>query len=145
MTQSKKWNALELSEDNLGPKSISDQLFDYQVDALKTLMDQQIIASFDKQILSSISIPPSSLKNYTITTDGTWVNRVPAPLVTLNDKEVRVDTPDGITESISREDLIKYIDERRLVQENEVVRKMYERYQVAVKLARSDNNGDTGE
>lgn len=133
----KNWNALEVSEDKLGLKSISDQLFDYQVDAVRNLLDQQI--------MSKISVAPGSLKNYTIQTDGTWYNRVPTPLVTINDKEVRVDTPAGITESISREDLIKYIDERKLVQENEVVRKMYERYQVAVKLARSDNNGDTGE
>lgn len=133
----KNWNALEVSEEDLGLKSISDQLFDYQADAIRKLMDQQI--------MSKISVAPSFVTNYSLTADHTWATRARAPLITSEDKEISVIISEGVTESISREDLIKYMDERKLVQENEVVRKMYERYQVAVKLARSDNNGDTGE
>ena len=55
-----------------------------------------------------------------------------------------ITTDDGSLEVLSRADLLKYISERKLVQTNEAVRKMYERYQVAVKLVRSDDDGDTG-
>lgn len=68
----------------------------------------------------------------------------PAPMVGKHEKKVEVTLDDGSVESISREELIKYIGERKIIQENEVVRKVYERYQVAVKLVRSDDNGDTG-
>jgi hypothetical protein len=67
-----------------------------------------------------------------------------APRVSKSEKKVEVEMEDGSVESISRENLIKYISEQRIVRENEVVRKVYERYQVAVKLVRSDDNGDTG-
>jgi len=67
-----------------------------------------------------------------------------APMVSKYEKKVEVTLDDGSVESISREELIKYIGERKIIQENEVVRKVYERYQVAVKLVRSDDNGDTG-
>ena len=67
-----------------------------------------------------------------------------APMVSRYDKKVEVQMEDGSIESISREELIKYISEQRVVRENEMVRKVYERYQVAVKLVRSDDNGDTG-
>lgn len=60
------------------------------------------------------------------------------------DTTIQVKLDDGSLESVTREELIKYISERKLIQENEAVRSMYERYQVAVKLVRSDDNGDTG-
>lgn len=66
------------------------------------------------------------------------------PRVDKTEKTVDVVMDDGSVESILREDLIKYISEQQVVRENEVVRKVYERYQVAVKLVRSDDNGDTG-
>jgi hypothetical protein len=61
-----------------------------------------------------------------------------------NDDRLDVHLGNGVTEWVSREELIKYISERKVIQENEVVRKVYERYQVAVKLVRSDDNDDTG-
>lgn len=66
------------------------------------------------------------------------------PNIKPSDKALDVIMEDGSTETISRADLIKYIGERKIIRENEVVRKVYERYQVAVKLVRSDDNGDTG-
>lgn len=66
------------------------------------------------------------------------------PTLLPDDEKVGIRMEDGSTSFITREELIKYIGERTLVQQNELVRKMYERYQVAVKLARSDDDGDTG-
>ena len=67
-----------------------------------------------------------------------------APMVTKTHGKVEVLDANGNSESITYDELIKYIGERKLIQENEAVRKVYERYQVAVKLVRSDDNGDTG-
>lgn len=67
-----------------------------------------------------------------------------APRLGRNDSKLEVTMDDGKIETVTREELIKYIGERKIVQENEVVRKVYERYQVAVKLVRSDDNGDSG-
>ena len=66
------------------------------------------------------------------------------PQVSCQDTKVDIVMEDDSVEHITREELVKYIGERKLVQENEVVRKMYDRFQVAVKLARSDDDGDTG-
>ena len=49
----------------------------------------------------------------------------------------------GKTHTIEITSLLKYIDEQELVKSNELVRQSYERYQVAIKLVRSDDNGDT--
>lgn len=65
------------------------------------------------------------------------------PKVSKYDDQVQVVTDEGDTEVISRDELIKYIRERELVKKNDLVRKMYERYQVAVKLVRSDDDGDS--
>jgi hypothetical protein len=75
-----------------------------------------------------------------------WINydKYHIPRIKKSEKTIEVTMDDGSIESISREDLIKYISEQRIVRENAVVRKVYERYQVAVKLVRSDDNGDTG-
>lgn len=67
-----------------------------------------------------------------------------ALIVTKTHGKVEVIDSDGKSESITYDELIKYIGERKLIQENKAVRKVYERYQVAVKLVRSDDNGDTG-
>jgi len=55
-----------------------------------------------------------------------------------------VEMDNQTTVTVPRSDLIKYISEQQIIRKNEVVRKVYERYQVAVKLVRSDDNGDTG-
>ena len=67
-----------------------------------------------------------------------------SPRVQKSDSKVEITMDDGSVEHVTREELVKYIGERKLVQENEVVRKMYDRFQVAAKLARSDDDGDTG-
>lgn len=61
-----------------------------------------------------------------------------------NEELLYIQKDDGNYESISHEDLIKYIGERNLIQENELVREMYDRYQVTIKLVRSDENDHTG-
>jgi len=66
------------------------------------------------------------------------------PMVNRSDYEVEIVMPDDSIECITREELVKYIGERKLIQENEVVRTMYDRFQVAAKLAGSDDDGDTG-
>lgn len=75
------------------------------------------------------------------------INNMPKPNAKFRGDEVGLDVAldDGSTETVTREELIKYISDRKLVRENEVVRTMYDRYQVAVKLVRSDDNGDTGD
>jgi len=67
-----------------------------------------------------------------------------SPRVTTLDSSVEVNMEDGSLEHITREELLKYISERKAIQENELVRTMYERYQVALKLSRSDDDGDAG-
>lgn len=67
-----------------------------------------------------------------------------APRLEKSESKLEVAMDNGKVETVTREELIKYICERKIVQENEVVRKVYERYQVAVKLVRSDDNGDSG-
>ena len=67
-----------------------------------------------------------------------------APRLEKFESKLEVAMDDGKVETVTREELIKYICERKIVQENEVVRKVYERYQVAIKLVRSDDNGDSG-
>ncbi len=46
--------------------------------------------------------------------------------------------------TISREELVKYLEERKLREENELVRSLWDRYQVAVKLVRSSEDDDHG-
>lgn len=83
-------------------------------------------------------------KTYNWTSYGEYNTYNYIPKVEKSDAKVEVRLDDGSVESITREELIKYIGERKIVRENEVVRKVYERYQVAVKLVRSDDNGDSG-
>jgi DNA-binding cell septation regulator SpoVG len=63
--------------------------------------------------------------------------------VNRSNRGVMISMPDGSQEQVSYEDLVKYISEQQLVKSNAVVRGMYDRYQVAVKLVRSDDDGDT--
>lgn len=86
------------------------------------------------------SIPSS--RSYTYADYDSYFK--PSPQVGKYESQVEVVMDNGSLETISRAELIKYIGERKIIQENEVVRKVYERYQVAVKLVGSDDNGDTG-
>lgn len=125
------------------PMSITPQNYSTQVDPSKTVPSYNSI-DFNqiKQLMSFYPKPRSIGKSYTH--DWEYETFKSAPRIDKYEKKVDVVMDDGSVESISREDLIKYISEQRIIQENEVVRKVYERYQVAVKLVRSDDNGDTG-
>jgi len=67
-----------------------------------------------------------------------------SPQVGKHDSKVEVRMDDNSVEHITREELVKYISERKAIRENPLVRKLYERLQVALKLSRSDDNGETG-
>jgi hypothetical protein len=82
--------------------------------------------------------------NHTISTSYPFNGGHNMPQVGTYDSKVEVILEDGKRETITREELVKYIGERKQIQENELVRTLYDRYQVAAKLARSDDNGDTG-
>jgi hypothetical protein len=81
--------------------------------------------------------------NTVVTTDSLKTYHI-SPRVKKNDCKVEVTMDNGSVEHVTRDELLKYISERKCIQENEIVRKLYERFQVALKLARSDDNGDTG-
>lgn len=81
---------------------------------------------------------------FSYTNEYTWATRIPDINIgnqVSDDTVIKIQMPDGSTESLTKSDLVKYLSERKLVQENELVRKVYDRYQVAVKLARSDDDG----
>lgn len=48
---------------------------------------------------------------------------------------------DGLEHSVSWDELVKYIRERELIANDETVRSLWERYQVAVKLVGSKDHG----
>ncbi len=81
--------------------------------------------------------------NWSTTIQGYWPMHHNF-VVTKTTKAIDVCLENDTQETITREELVKYLSERKLVRENELVSKMYDRYQVAVKLARSDDDGDTG-
>ena len=119
-----------------------DHLYDYQK---KIMTDIQDIRNYNT-IVKSFTPPPSRFTYSDMQKLWEEENHFYKNLAKVKqyNKGVQVTMDDGTEEVISREDLIKYISERKLVQGNEVVRKVYERYQVAVKLVGSDDNGDTG-
>lgn len=61
-----------------------------------------------------------------------------------HNKLLQIELDDGSVQTISRDELVKYIGERQIRQENEVVRTMWDRYQVAIKLVRSTDHGNEG-
>lgn len=65
--------------------------------------------------------------------------------MTLRQNELRLEIKPGEYVTVSREELVKYISEQEVIRKNEVVRKMFERYQVALKLARSEDDDERGE
>lgn len=58
--------------------------------------------------------------------------------------DIKVESGNLSYETVTREELVKYISDRKLREENEVVRKLWDRYQVAAKLVGSNDDGDHG-
>ncbi len=56
-------------------------------------------------------------------------------------ESVDVFLEDGVVANVTRDELVKYIRERELRSENEIVRTQWDRYQVAVKIVGSTDNG----
>lgn len=117
-----------------------------------TVLDPTYSPSYSTNITTSgsptwtVNIPNSggNYYNYTVNTTGPdyYQNINISPKLAITDPKLEVTLDDGSIVTLSRDDLIKYISEQQLVRENELVRAMYERYQVAVKLVRSDDDGD---
>lgn len=64
------------------------------------------------------------------------------PKITSMASEVTVfDAQNRPVGTVTPAELIKYIGERELIQQNEPVRTLWERYQVAVRLVGSESNG----
>lgn len=85
--------------------------------------------------------------NYSLISNSTLTNNswnVTRPYVAKHDVTVSFQIDDGTFIDFPRAELIKYICDQPLREENEVVRKLWERYEVAVKLVRSKDNGDHG-
>lgn len=143
MIQDKLFDKMIYTSNPCSELSISPQKYSTQVDTSKTIPSYDSIdINQIKQLMNLYPKPRSQGKSYSHSWEYDTFKY--APRVDKYEKKVEVVMDDGSVESVSREDLIKYISEQRIVRENEVVRKVYERYQVAVKLVRSDDNGDTG-
>lgn len=97
-----------------------------------------------KQYTIPISHTPNYNYHYPSIDYDSYHKQIHTAKVNHNVQTINVTMDDHSIETISREELVKYIGELKLIQSNEVVRKMYDRFQVAAKLARSDDNGDTG-
>jgi hypothetical protein len=118
-----------------------------QHDYYSTNIDTIPMPSWGSQTLTSYPATYNTIPIHNYTTKISYgeyakqVYKMPTMSKAHSDLDVMID---GEIESVSYAELSKYISERKLVRENEVVRKVYDRYQVAVKLIRSDDNGDTG-
>lgn len=96
--------------------------------------------------LKTIPINPNQLTvNYDSWNYQTNIGYSSEAKMTLRQSELRLEITPGEYVSISREGLVKYIGEQEVIRKNEVVRKMFERYQVALKLARSEDDDERGE
>lgn len=84
---------------------------------------------------------PTTLTYPTSTYDG-WT--VTTPVIAMSDVNVKFQMDDGSYIEFPRADLVKYICDQPLREENEVVRTLWDRYQVAVKLVRSNDDGNHG-
>jgi hypothetical protein len=126
----------------------SDDYFSTQ--ALDKMYEKMQVAMVPKQSITYNTVPSTINTSINNIKNINWKILTEYPSLHLNpsvgkyDVKIEVHMDNGSQESVTREELIKYISERKLIQENEAVRTMYERYQVAVKLVRSDDNGDTG-
>lgn len=117
-----------------------------------TSINPEYLDGLDNSILYNPSTTFANAGHVWYSNSGYWPIKVTdsysniraCPQVTRYDSEIIVTTDEGEHEHITRDEMLKYISERKLIQENELVRKVYERFQVALKLARSDDNGDTG-
>lgn len=138
-------------KDDLTAQTIKDLINTYNADVLANrvpeyytapqLTPMPAITYNDTQVYST---KLSSARHWTIPADNVYATRVVTPSLSKYDTTLLVTLEDGSIRSISREELVKYIGERDLIENNEIVRTMYDRFQVAVKLARSDDNGDAG-
>lgn len=119
-----------------------DAIYDKYVKDLGLKMEPYVVPQPNYQVTTSPSWPNNHYNwNIQLTTDKYYSTY---PKVSSADRKVEITMDDGSVESVTREELVKYIGERKLIESNEVVRKMYDRFQVAAKLARSDDDGDTG-
>jgi hypothetical protein len=120
-------------------------------DELSSISDD-LLTSYSSQIYTSIAPTINSGIITTSTTpwntytlkcdDGPYFHA--NPVIRADHRNIDIKMDDGSVVTLSREELIKYISEQQLVRENELIHAMYERYQVAVKLVRSDDDGDEG-
>lgn len=103
--------------------------------------------------IASNSISDISGMFYAMSPNGNavWVSgseystSIPAEKTILPSNDViKVVLDDGSYEVISRCELVKYICDRSLREQNEVIRTLWDRYTVAVKLVRSNDDGSNG-
>lgn len=134
-------------EDLMKDLSVFEDVYKkYEIDQTSGILHDYYAVPSYKQ--ATITTTPSWQQNpfswhTTISTDSLKTYQT-SPRVSKTDCKVEVTTDEGSIEHVTREELLKYIDERKIIKENELVRKLYERFQVALKLARSDDNGDQG-
>lgn len=148
----KSYGDLFNNEDSIDSKSMSIDTMKSMYDNLvQKYVEDKTYHNYPGQYVTTPVMPTYNPGHYTTPVNYTWKINLNdyhtyhiSPQVTKSDSKVEVTMDDGSVEHVTREELVKYIGERKLVQENEVVRKMYDRFQVAAKLARSDDNGDTG-
>lgn len=155
---------IKKTEDKINPLKNVDLLYDYQ----SVVLDQMWPNNLSNEVnitsaAAALQVNQTSIKSTdlisqmnsiyqmypkTYLNSNPWEDEKPyiKPVTTMyrSDNQLNIYNDEGKVESISREELIKYIEERKVIRENEVVRKVYERYQVAVKLVRSDDDGDAG-
>lgn len=86
------------------------------------------------------------ISNPKIIIDDYYNDHFPSPVkVRQTTPTIQVHLDDGSISQVSREELVKYIEERKLRQENELVRTQWDRYQVAVKIVGSTDHGQEDE
>jgi hypothetical protein len=127
--------------------SFTDMLYPYQQQAIKDIIETPsslgiTSTSRSYQTLSNVNNTDDMIRLFGNPVSYDYYHA--APTLRKQHDEIDIEMKDGSYETVTRDELIKYISERKLIKENHAVRSMYERYQVAVKLVRSDDNGDTG-
>lgn len=115
-----------------------------QKDPFKNYITLNINDLYSGQIYTSPSKTTSISTNFPSSYNYTYDIGRHYGILPIHQKSLEVEISPGFYKTISREELVKYISERSLIEENQVVRKMYERYQVALKLARSEDDDQRG-
>ena len=91
---------------------------------------------------------PNSLNIWQGTTDTMYYPPRHRPMSIYGDtpsiEVMSLENPASKVGTITREELVKYLEERRIREENELVRSLWERYQVALKLVRNSDDDDQG-